>query len=111
MRLSKSKTVLLLATLAGLTLAICWLTAPSPPVRVTFLSVTNDGSLRIGVFRFENDLNEPVRAEWGFYQPQGETGVEPQLGNYGVSMTDTLRDFPGGASNTFQIYIPTNGGP
>jgi hypothetical protein len=59
----------------------------------------------------ENDLNEPVRAEWGFYQRQGESGVEPQTGNYGVQTPDTLRGFPGRTSNTFQIPIPTNGGP
>lgn len=106
-----TRTAFSLAALVGLTLAIFRLAAPPPPVRVTFLSATNNGTLRMGVFRFENDLNEPVTTEWGFYQRKSESGVEPQMGNYGVQMTDTLRDFPGGASNTFQIYIPTNGGP
>ena len=109
MRYLKHKKLLVLGTLACLCLALLWLQAPQPFVRVTFLYSTND--TRIGVFRLENDLTEPVHAIQGVFERKSRHGwvLDTDAGAVEVGGGD-LR-VGTAATRVFQIFVPTNAGP
>ena len=110
--MSKHKTVcIVIAASLILCLALLWLIAQPTPLRLTFLHGTNDSQIgRMGVFRLENNLNERVNTGGGFYQREHERGVESRLGDYGADLGGVQHVLPG-VSNTFRVWMPTNGGP
>ena len=109
---SKKQRLVLTAVVAVLVLlcALVWPRPSSQPLRVSILSITNatDRGLA-GAFRVENDLKETVLLTGLTYEevsPSGWSVNLPDFAAFGVG-----ERLSAGASSTFPMWVPTNGGP
>src|SRR5437870_12132031 len=109
MRYLKHKKLLVLGTLVCLCFAFLWLQPPRPLVRVTFLYSTNNA--RIGVFRLENDLTEPVHAIQGVFERLSWHGWVLDTADGAVEVGGGDLAVGVAASRDLKIVVPTNAGP
>jgi hypothetical protein len=108
--LKRKKVLAVMSVAVVIAVTLFSLTPAQHPISLTFLYTTNAPSVgTVGVFRLENNLDEPIATSGGFYQRAGDRGAEPRIGDYGASLGGVRRFKPG--VGTFQAWIPTNGGP
>lgn len=109
---SKKCRLLLTAVIAVLLLccALSWPRLSSQPVRLSFLSLTNDTNRGLsGVFRVENGLKETVLLSGLTYEELSPSGWSVHITSFGAfGVGERLS---AGASSTFPMWVPTNGGP
>jgi hypothetical protein len=93
-------------------LALLWsVTHALPPVRISYLCATNDPALPFawGVFKLENDLNEPLTTGGGVFEKwdghQWGRGVGTYFANFGGD-----REFGKGTTNNVQTALPKKEG-
>jgi len=104
-----------LAVLLVLPLLPLWsLHSSRPPVRVTFLCVTNDpGNGRAGVIQVVNYQNEPVIVMGGWYVPstRDDLSLSWDTPLASICADNSRLTFTARSTNITQVSMPTNGGP